>query len=606
MNTPLTWVTSLNKIALTAGAIIVFAMAAKLYQNHDEAPPQQHAGRANPWRGLPGCVTLAGRDAPLIIPLDGAATRHCETTGSKSVAIAPPHAIPPGMDTIRLAIDPIRKPPGATTAVQVARGATGASSLIHAGRRIAQGRHAHLTLRADSQTDAQAIADCLTGDAAACGASKLDITPWKVHYEGAAVRMIGLLVMDAYTGRIEALGSSMSHCYRAQHSGVETPAGCPAMPQPAAKRPYRLTNRALFAEAMPASLNKPVLALALLRAPRAHRPEDQELRDMLRRSESTAFLDALFCKNHDYEDCGNTARAATAARDLGWNQGCQLGTACARLFPFNGSTVTSPVSIQGSRILLQPATSNNHAGTWQPIPTRYPATLARECAARQWHRCDGAHFAGLSAEAWGQGNASATPAGIAGMFSRLATAAYAANGKSPPLPHLIEGADSGAGGGQPIDRRHARIILDGLALTHRNGGTAHNACIHVFGQAAPCNQIDWLHGKTGTPVFAHERYTAQMRVAQCRGLAAKIAAHQSSAEGKRRLTALHSHCAMAPYKWYAALVRHGDEAKVVVALVERNYNARTGMVDALNDRGANLAAVAALAWAKQWQQTNNH
>jgi hypothetical protein len=242
----------------------------------------------------------------------------------------------------------------------------------------------------------------------------------------------------------------------------------------------------------------------------------------------------------------------------------------------------------------------------QPVTSGYAATLARECAERAWHRCDGAQFASLSAEAWGQGNALASPAGIAAMFSKLAVAARG-DGNGAALPHVALVAHNAAAGSDTpapaIDPKHARVILEGLARTHRTDGTAHSACIAVFGSAQACNTIDWLQGKTGTPVFAQERFTAQARVAHCRQLAGQLAAHQGSGEARRKLVALHSHCAMAPYKWYAALVTHGAQTKVVVALIERNYNTRTGMMDSLQDRSANLAAVAALAWAKQWRES---
>ena len=358
---------------------------------------------------------------------------------------------------------------------------------------------------------------------------------------------------------------------------------------------------------MPGSLIKPILALALLRAPSQYRPGDEQLRDWLRRSDSVAFLDALFCKSQDFRDCGHTARALVAARDLGWNSDCaRTASTCARFGLFAKPPSASGAQIHAARIFYQPAKN-----AWQPVSSSYPAALARECAARAWHRCDGAQYASLSAEAWGQGNALASPAGIAAMFSTLAAAAR--NEGVRALPHVaVAGHGPGARDeGEPvypshaINQKHAQIILDGLARTHRADGTAHSACVQVFGSAHACNSIDWLHGKTGTPVFAQERFTAAARVAHCQQLAGKIAAHQGSTESRRKLIALHSHCAMAPYKWYAALVTHGRKAKVVVALVERNYNARTGMVDALHDHGTNLAAVAAIAWARQWREQQN-
>ncbi len=634
MNREISWVASLHTVALAAGIVMVSALVSVLHFAKDKPLAQQHAGRANAWRGIPGCVVMAAPTArasgqskllldPVVLPLDGKSTAHCQGQAGRQLAVAALETVPPGIEGLRLAIDAVRSPPGVVEASRAASSGTATAKVAHAGRVIAQGSRVHLTIQPTEQRSAQAVADCVTGNTAACGPIQLDLSPWKDYYETAAVRMIGLLVMDAESGEIEALGSAMSPCFKALHSGAASLPECPPMPTPPAHRPYRLSNRALHAEAMPASMDKPILTLALLRAPPAYRPSDEQLRDMLRRSDSEAFLDALFCKSHGFSDCGNAARAVQAARDLSWNIGCarpavpSTSIDCAKLQPFLMTNARATTQIHGARIFHQLANVRNqgpeqHAiNIWQAVATGYPATLARECASRKWHRCDGADFASLSAEAWGQGNALASPAGIAAMFSRLAVSArHPGTQEPPPLPHLVVGApdaskrsrNAPAADFRPIDPQHATLILDGLARTHRAGGTANGACIHVFGSVSACEKIDWLHGKTGTPVFVHERLSAAARVAHCQQLAGQIGAHQGNTEAKRKLVALHSHCAMAPYKWYAALVKYGSDSKVVVALVERNYTARTGLVDSVRDRGANLAAVAALTWTKQWRE----
>jgi hypothetical protein len=329
MNTDTPWVTSLHAIAAIATVAMAVALGYTLYTRNDKALAQQHAGRANPWRGIPGCVVMDTATGPPVVPFEGKTITHCpDAEGSPMQAVAPA-AIPPGIDGLRVALEPVRRPPGAAAALRVNVRAASGTTLTHAGRTIAQGHEIRLTIRPDTQVAAQTLADCLTGNTRACTTAKLDASSWKDHYEGAAVRMLGLLVMDAFTGRIEALGSAYSHCYAALHSGTALPPSCPPFPVGAAYRAHRLSNRALYAEAMPGSLIKPILALALLRAPASRRPGDEQLRDWLRRSDSVAFLDALFCKNQGFSDCGNTARAIAAARDPGLEH--RLRAWCRRL-----------------------------------------------------------------------------------------------------------------------------------------------------------------------------------------------------------------------------------------------------------------------------------
>ena len=153
----------------------------------------------------------------------------------------------------------------------------------------------------------------------------------------------------------------------------------------------------------------------------------------------------------------------------------------------------------------------------------------------------------------------------------------------------------------PVAPAHAQAILAGMSQTHTQGGTANSACRAVFGAQAACNGWASLAGKTGTPGFRHDRLTWGDRLALCtRQLAAAQAARVQGALPPPSVRADLARCAIAPVKWYAAVVKDradGPWSKVIVVLTERNWVRATGKVDSALDRGSpNVAAEAAMRY----------
>jgi hypothetical protein len=210
----------------------------------------------------------------------------------------------------------------------------------------------------------------------------------------------------------------------------------------------------------------------------------------------------------------------------------------------------------------------------------------------------------LGSEGWGQGNARATPVGVAGMLARIAAAA---NGETAlRLPHLVERITDAGGKdvllaaqqfhlAEPVElgiaSEDARHVLAGMA-SHKgaafpagtSSGTAFSACVRVFDKDA-CNRIDWIAGKTGTPPYGNDRLSLAAIRAKC-----SVRPERLSADELQDWTASCSR--ERPYKWYAAVFKSDDSKphfdKAIAVLTERNWH-RTGplagMVHSPGDTG---------------------
>ena len=194
----------------------------------------------------------------------------------------------------------------------------------------------------------------------------------------------------------------------------------------------------------------------------------------------------------------------------------------------------------------------------------------------------------IESEGWGQGNARTTALGAAGMMARLAAAA---NGlASQRLPHLVDRISDANGQkfdlaadqfrladpvGLEIPREDAALIVQGM-ISHKapgtpagsRSGTAHAACARVF-DAAVCNRIDWIAGKTGTPPYGNDRLTLKEIRQKCRLAPSKDTATRGE---KERWTACSREQA---YKWYVAVFKtdagQSGYNKAVAVLTERNW-----------------------------------
>src|SRR5207245_4256978 len=102
-------------------------------------------------------------------------------------------------------------------------------------------------------------------------------------------------------------------------------------------RPDALLNAAVFHDAMPASVIKPIMAEAFLTDPEvgarwlaAERagmrnpgtPAIDSLRGQLMRSNSARFLDRMFCADQGFAHCERPWRVQAMAAAFGWNGGC--------------------------------------------------------------------------------------------------------------------------------------------------------------------------------------------------------------------------------------------------------------------------------------------
>lgn len=556
---------------LAAGIVAVFA-ALLVYgfsrESHLPLAPR-HGERPNPWRGLPGCLWVTEGAVRYLWSLSQGDPAACAVDGLEPLPAA---ARPPHATAFVTALQPwIGMPPNANPALQAEHGR---------GRVVQWGRHARLqganlelTFKPAEQAAGQALADCMAGTAQPCSL-KLPPGRWQHFHENSALRMLGAVQVDVETGEVDMAVSSHTRCYEddalARHTG-----DCPFMTHaPARAQPWRLDNHGLYASAMPGSIFKGALALAL------HRSDlgawlgtaagEQWLASVLQRSDTAALLDMLYCKDKAFKgDCQRVRHLPQAAADLGLD-----GTKPAGLLG-GGDALTVPPA----RMFME-ATQDG----WQFM--RMPAVnpvLSAQCSANRWQRCAGQELALQTAELWGTGNTAASPLAAARMLVRLANAADGQ--EEAPQIHLASRALTGRGELAPeppqphrIDPRHARSILRGMGLTHRRGGTAHAACVAATGRAAECERIDWLSGKTGTPGFEHE-WTFEQRHARCTSAREEL---QAGARHRQHAAAQLARCAMPPVKWYVGLTRSaatGRWSKAIAVVAERQWLRTSGKVD---------------------------
>lgn len=621
----------------------------------------------NPWGGIPGCIYYGGADAgsKLMFVSDkhqsnrlsciamrppgideknlvGAAHKGADSLDAGDPAWTEPESL----ETILADLDNIRLPwkdlyraytEDAGTPVDPAH-AVGKSDMPlskpHGPNELAMARHSadagfnvRLTIQPDVQRTVQQVSTCYAGDSNACriiGVSddKKFNEFTRQMYEHAAVRMAAVAVIDVASGKIEALGSAHTDCYRQEYDGPGRNTGeCPDLPTTPHYEPDRLLNHALYVDALPASTIKPIMAVGYLHDP-AYRKKlvgDRiagnftRFQDELKGSDSAAFLDRMFCKDTAWNNCQRPHLIQDAALLMGWDPGCmQASFRCGRLDVLFGLPSVSRVrndtgrtplgaSVIYGRLLTEPAEKSPfdylliHDFTFDPA-------LAAECSRGDhytgdgqnpaWRKCRQGHFSKLEQEGWGQGNARATAVGEAGMIARLAAAADGL--ENAPLPHLVDQiTDAKAvsfdlaarqfhlGEAEKIDipREDAELILQGMISHKARGapagtrtGTASGACIRVF-DAATCNKIDWVAGKTGTPPYGNDNLTLAAIKKKC-----SPAAGQNLSPGERQ--EWQAACTRErPYKWYIATFKSNDGAqgfdKAIAVLTERNWH-KTG------------------------------
>ncbi|HYR01296.1 MAG TPA: hypothetical protein VET86_14725 [Casimicrobiaceae bacterium] len=624
--------------------------------------------RGNPWLGLPGCVFLGGgeRAAPAYFVTGGRA-REAElcarpelfaATDAETQAPAPTAIpgeasadlavndarwkVPPSLDVMLQPLATLRRPSGSlyrlyTEAVADDEAPTGyrhgPNRIDLDGSPVDVGFSLDLTIDPALQELAQKVAACYTGRHDVCGALGIARHEDDGHplgyrmLEQAMVRMAAIAVIDVASGRIEALAGTLTPCAREEYDGPGRDPKCDKrLPYAPRYRPDALLNPAVFHDAMPASVIKPIMAEAFLADPdvgarwlAAERasmrspgvPAAESLRGELMRSVSARFLDRMFCSDQGFTRCARPWRIQAMAAGFGWNGGCATPREdCGKRDLLFGRAVdasaeegrVTPLAlvVPYGRLLTEPVGGRLEAPFYLRPEIALDPGRVRTCAAAKWEKCSGGVVVDVVAEGWGQGHARASALGVAGMMTFLAAAA---NGQEAVRePHLVS-AIRGVGGegagplelavsrfgldqAKPGRLAHdaAEVILSGLSYSHR-AGTARLACEQVF-DARACRDIDWIAGKTGTPTFPNDDRSLDELWRLCARGGAKTKAEQAACGPLR------------PYKWYVAAYR-ADRAdprwtKVIAVLTERNWVRETGRIHGAGDHGPNPAAEIAL------------
>ncbi len=637
--------------------------------------------RSNPWAGLPGCIYLGkstvdeGFDHDsttyFLSGVRGQDDRLCRSADMRGIAMqdqanrsmigvsggpGPDTAagddrwkVPPSLDMMLQPLEALHRTSGAMYAAQTAEPIDGQAPsadrrrgpnrLDVEGAAVDVGFSIDLTIDPSLQALAQQTAACYTGRDDICRAldmSRKEDGAQPVGHgllEHAMVRMAAVAIIDVESGRIEALAGALSPCTREEYDGPGRSARCDKrLPYPIRYRPDALLNPAVFSDAMPGSIIKPIMAAAffsdpqvgarwlaaerseLARSPTAL-PSTDSLRAQLMRSDSARFLDRMFCADKGFAPCARPWEIQAMTPAFGWNADCaKPSEQCGKRDLLFGRSLDAlgdnglgrplAVPVPYGRLLAEPLEGKLGAPLQnRPAIALDPARI-RKCAAGpdgmrpskdDWEKCSGGVVVDIVAEGWGQGHARASALGAAGMIAMLAAAA---NGQTQVLaPHLVE-AVRGTGAAdhavldwsvtrpQPntIAREAAEVIISGMSFSHR-AGTARLACEQVF-DARTCAQMDWIAGKTGTPTFPNDNRSLDDLAALCTAAATPLRRDRDACGPLR------------PYKWYVAAYRShpGDPRwnKVIGVLTERNWLADTGRVHGAGDHGPNPAAEIAM------------
>ena len=638
-----------------------------------EVSPRQIA-RANPWSGVPGCVYM-GRTpdnatfspAFFVTETRGIAEKVCAQPAITGLFDPPvsgaPEAIrgeatpdlpandtrwgvPPSLHALLRSLDTLRRPTG--TLYRLYADSTRQQSQVTTVERLLTSSGASntpmdvgftvdITIDPSVQALAQKTAACYTGRQDVCQAMGIRRKEDEGKAVGnrllehAMVRMAAVAVIDVESGRIEALAGALSPCTRQEYDGPGRSKACDRrLPYPIRYRPDALLNPAVFHDAMPASVIKPIMAASFLSDPevgarwlaseraelqRTAWPTRDSLRGQLMRSDSARFLDRMFCADKGFANCARPWNVQTAAAAFGWNAGCANSREdCGKrdlLFGRSADAIDDGNASLASvvpfgRLLVEPAAVEVASSFRLRPKSTLDTGKVRACAAGpdgrrgssdDWEKCRGRVVVDVVADGWGQGNARSSALGVAGMMAALATAANGEPLHPPHLVHAIRGADGADAAAVPllhieppaaqppgISRDAAELILNALSYSHR-GGTARAACEQIF-DARTCRDIDWIAGKTGTPTFPNDDVSLDQLAQLC-------------AQAAPRTRSMIASCgALRPYKWYVAAYRTDPSSarwtKVIGVLTERNWIADTGRIHGAGDHGPNPAAEIAL------------
>ena len=470
--------------------------------------------------------------------------------------------------------------------------------------RIGQGDSVTLSVDLRTQAEAQGLVECYVGPCERLLAAQKQ---GGQMLEGARARMASVLVVDVPTGKVQAAASGHTPCYEAHHQG-KSRQGCLPLPQPPAARPWMVVNQALHGEAMCGSLCKLQASLALLRASAPLAQNAAAFKTAIRESQTERFIDNFLCADKGFNTACSHRRLLSlvqATQDLGGSSACLVGARSCRSMDLLGGVEQASLPVARLRLMTDPSSQNRSLlELYPPGGKTFSAEAAEVCHAKgypnRWRGCRGEGLVAHIAELFGQGNARTSPAGVA---QALLTLAQAAEPKPRPqrlqLSLLQGGGVATDAGSSQVSMQHAQLLLEAMQEPIKSGGTAHVSCLKSITADAllNCNNDgQWVvAGKTGTPLFPHDAMTYMARKQACDRIRARPGTASSRHEWAR--------CVVPPTKWFAFLLGqrvngHIRWKKAVVVLAERNWNARTGLLDTPFDRGGSVAAELGLRMAR--------
>ena len=585
---------------------------------------QQSWTLRSPWAGLPGCVFWTNSNSGQKVANQGSSQQDlfCQTRAQERLLL--PSL--PGQALLLSRLAPLRIPQHPLFERLV-----GDSNLIQLrGIEQVMGLNIQLTLDPRWQELGQHLTDCYSGriNSPECIGQAID----QNYYEKARVRLAGISVIDVGSGRVlvAASASSKCHAFDQTRTGQE-PLDCPKFGLGTFHRPnvpQDTVNHALFTQAPPGSLVKPLMLAGILSQQGAG-SSVVGIDEALQRSDSQRFLDAFFCRQRlgsgDFQsNCQRPKKTLDAAHSLGWNLGCNSKderslSQCGKLDLLYGVPLSDKPETLDDRFLA--------AGFYQPInwPTLTGQFLVtplqnfdggnlmadmlldqKNLNPEALSRCSQSGKTGYShckdrdmdliSEAYGQGNARTTPVGVAAIMAALASSMQ---NMPQRYPHLLEGLWLSDGNLAPISLRPtgqgislgpsglppeiSQRIIAAMEKTHTKGGTAFSACAKVMGSSA-CQTSLGIAGKTGTPGDVDERSLAQLQDNY-------ISLGQCISSKKLKCQELYP-LPRPRYRWYAALFKSdatGRYDKAITVLVHSNWRRSDGRFADENSAAAELA-----------------
>jgi len=585
----------------------------------------------SPWRGVPGCIFWTNSISGL--PVYSGSTQHpsailCKNqflSIEKHGAVSDEKIVLPGLSQIVTPLSSWRLPHS-----DLYQRLIGENNQIYIkGQNESLGIHIQLGIDPNWQNKLQTIIQCFSGSFS--NSCKYFDTAGAERFESARVRMAGVAIVDVRSGRVIVAASSSSACFEHDKTRLgPKPDGCPMIPEGNVHHPQvpqPIVNHAIFTQAPPGSLVKPIIMAGILRNP-SPKGSLIGIEKALQRSDSQRFLDAMLCRQRlgsgGFEpNCERPQKILETIHQIGWNSGCDSDkdwdrNRCGMIDLLRGiplaekspsisiklieNDLYKPIQlpILSGQLMVEPMKNSESGWGDMQLKGKMPSTeqlmTCSKLGKKGYVRCGGSRMA-LISEGYGQGNSMTTPVGVAGMFSTLASSAQglpahyprividywnSKGGRDQFTNHLLEnnGLPSGPDG---INLVISRQVLSAMETTHTVDGSAFPACKKVMGEDL-CNANLGIAGKTGTPGDTDERSLAQ--------LVSNQSLYSSClASGKENCLELHP-SPRPRYRWYAAVFKSvGSDQydKAIAVLVHSNWRRSDGRYADESNAAAEIA-----------------